>query len=324
MAKRIKAIPVDAYVSTLLRRRAPSAQSLIVTLFGDCVSQHGGSLWLGSLIRVLELFGVNERLTRTSVYRLVQDDWLGVERSGRRSYYRFAPHGQREFLRAARRIYSIERLPWDGSWTLAVLHGVSGEVRERLRRSLGWIGFAQLVPGVYAHPCPDRAALTDLLDELGVVHDVLLMDACIAEPAAVPVLMQSRWRLRELAARYRRFAADFAPLARAVSSAADSQTCFVVRTLLIHEYRRILLADPDLPSALLPVDWPGRTAAELTQLLYTAVAGRATHYAMQQLENAAGPLPAPADGAFTRFTASGADQPASVTSRRSQPRRRMR
>jgi len=109
-----------------------------------------------------------------------------------------------------------------------------------------------------------------------------------------------------------------------VSSAADSQTCFVVRTLLIHEYRRILLADPDLPAALLPVDWPGRTAAELTQLLYTAVAGGASHYAMQQLENAAGPLPAPADGAFTRFTASGADQPASVTSRRSQPRRRMR
>ena len=168
MAKRIKPIRVDAYVSTLLRRRAPSAQSLIVTLFGDCVSQHGGSLWLGSLIRVLELFGVNERLTRTSVYRLVQDDWLGVERSGRRSYYRFAPHGQREFLRAARRIYSIERLPWDGSWTLADSARVSGEVRERLRRSLGWIGFGQLVPGVYAHPCPDRAALTTCWMNCGV------------------------------------------------------------------------------------------------------------------------------------------------------------
>jgi phenylacetic acid degradation operon negative regulatory protein len=33
-----------------------------------------------------------------------------------------------------------------------------------------------------------------------------------------------------------------------------------VRTLLIHAYRRVLLRDPLLPAALLPLDWPGAAA----------------------------------------------------------------
>ena len=56
---------------------------------------------------------INERLTRTSVYRLVQDDWLAVQRIGRRSYYRFTPHGQRD-RRTAARVYSSARPAWDG------------------------------------------------------------------------------------------------------------------------------------------------------------------------------------------------------------------
>lgn len=324
MTKQIKSASLDARVNNLLRRRAPSAQSLIVTLFGDCVSQHRGSLWLGSLIRALGLFGINERLTRTSVYRLVQDDWLAVDRNGRRSYYRFAPHGQREYARTARRIYSIERAPWDGTWTLAILHGVSGDARETLRTSLGWIGFGQLASGVYAHPSPDRQALIDLVEELGVAHQVLIMDAHIAESASVPDLARSRWRLPELAARYRRFVADFEPIARAVSKAVESRTCFVVRTLLIHEYRRILLTDPDLPDELLPNAWPGGAAAELTKALYFAVAESAARYATECLENETGPLPAPDAGFFRRFADAATDQGAMATSSRSKPRKRMR
>jgi DNA-binding transcriptional regulator PaaX len=38
------------------------------------------------------------------------------------------------------------------------------------------------------------------------------------------------------------------------------EQAFVVRTLLIHKCRRVLLRDPRLPAALLPLDWPGAAA----------------------------------------------------------------
>jgi phenylacetic acid degradation operon negative regulatory protein len=41
-----------------------------------------------------------------------------------------------------------------------------------------------------------------------------------------------------------------------------------VRTLLIHEYRRVLLRDPNLPEALLPAGWPGLQARALCESLY--------------------------------------------------------
>lgn len=315
-----KQTSIEALVKSLLRRREPGAQSLIVTLFGDCVSQHGGSLWLGSLIQALGSFAINERSTRTSVFRLVQDDWLAVDRAGRRSYYRFAPHGLREFERAARRVYAIERARWDGTWTLAILHAVSGDTREALRTSLGWIGFGQLAPGVYAHPSPDRQALIDLVEEHGAGRQVLIMDARIAQSDSIPELARSRWRLPELGKRYRRFVDDFEPIARALPKRADPQLCFVVRTLLIHEYRRILLTDPDLPDALLPDAWPGRCAAELTKALYFDVAEGSTEFVMRAFENEAGPLPKPAAGFFRRFAGHGE----SNTSIRSKPRKRMR
>ena len=63
------------------------AGSLIITVFGDAVLPRGGTVWIGSLIRVLGDFGVSERLVRTSVFRLTRDNWLYVNQVGRRSYY---------------------------------------------------------------------------------------------------------------------------------------------------------------------------------------------------------------------------------------------
>ncbi|MDH3589938.1 MAG: hypothetical protein OEQ74_11100, partial [Gammaproteobacteria bacterium] len=68
-------------------QRPIRAGSLLITVFGDAIAPHGGTVWLGSLIRVLEGFGINQRLVRTSVFRLVKDGWLTTEQIGRRSYY---------------------------------------------------------------------------------------------------------------------------------------------------------------------------------------------------------------------------------------------
>lgn len=53
------------------QRPDASARTLLVTVFGDCVEPHGGEVWAGSLLRLVEPLGINERLARTSLNRLV-------------------------------------------------------------------------------------------------------------------------------------------------------------------------------------------------------------------------------------------------------------
>jgi phenylacetic acid degradation operon negative regulatory protein len=68
-----------------------------------------------------------------------------------------------------------------------------------------------------------------------------------------------------------------------------------VRTLLIHEYRRILLRDPNLPDELLPPAWSGLEARQLCQALYQEVKQSSEAYlieTVQTLEGALAAMPA--------------------------------
>ncbi|HYB34299.1 MAG TPA: PaaX family transcriptional regulator C-terminal domain-containing protein, partial [Steroidobacteraceae bacterium] len=77
------------------------------------------------------------------------------------------------------------------------------------------------------------------------------------------------WDADRQARRYRQLIARFAPVAAAFAGGGVTpETAFVVRTLLIHEYRKIHLKDPQLPPALLPRDWAGRAAYRLCRALY--------------------------------------------------------
>ena len=47
--------------------------------------------------------------------------------------------------------------------------------------------------------------------------------------------------------------------------------CFLARLLLIHEYRKLLLRDPQLPDELLPADWEGKAARLLCRNIHKLV-----------------------------------------------------
>ena len=123
------------------RQQPVRAGSLIVTIFGDSVTPRGGEVWLGSLIRVFESLGINQRLVRTAVYRLVQDGILTNEAIGRRSFYSLTVVGKRQFDEATERIYAEHRPDWDGSWCLVLMSHVETGLRATLRKDLAWLGF---------------------------------------------------------------------------------------------------------------------------------------------------------------------------------------
>jgi phenylacetic acid degradation operon negative regulatory protein len=79
------------------------------------------------------------------------------------------------------------------------------------------------------------------------------------------------------------------------------KSAFLVRTLLIQEYRKVLLRDPQLPSELLPTGWHGTAAYQLCRNLYLAIFAQADTYLSETMETAEGPLPPPTPAFMRRF-----------------------
>jgi phenylacetic acid degradation operon negative regulatory protein len=87
------------------------------------------------------------------------------------------------------------------------------------------------------------------------------------------------WDLSGVSAGYQQFIDQFEPLLALPLPVAPEQA-FVIRTLLIHAYRRVQLHDPMLPVELLPDPWPGARAYELARALYRAVYAAAEQHVM--------------------------------------------
>lgn len=284
--------------------------SLITTVFGDAIAPRGGTVWLGSLIRVMADFGISERLVRTSVFRLVKDGWLQSDQVGRRSYYSLTDQGRERFEQATHRIYGTPASDWDGEWCLLLLSTLDTETKEQVRRECGWLGFGPLSANVLAHPLPDLADLDVTLRRLGVAERLIVMrGTTIRNEAAMRELTRSCWSLDDIDARYRAFVQGFRPLMRALSakskrsqlSQLTEKSAFLVRTLLIQEYRKVLLRDPWLPAELLPANWHGAAAYQLCRNLYRRVYAGADAYLDDTIESADGPLPPPGPSFLQRF-----------------------
>lgn len=263
----------------------PRAKSVVMTLFGDTIAPHGGKVWLGSLITLLAPFGISDRLVRTSVFRLAEEDWVNARREGRRSEYALNPKAIHRFKRAYQRIYSSSYQPWDGKWSIVFsLPGtITAQQRSNLRKELLWEGFGAIAPSVFCHPNAGLASLHEILVRVGVKKQVFICDAKnsgLVGTEPLGDLIEQCWQLDSVAADYRFFIECFAPLKKLICSkkALPPEQAFTIRTLLIHGFRRVQLHDPQLPLELLPTNWPGETAYELCRTIYRAVQRDAERY----------------------------------------------
>lgn len=299
---------LDDLADQLLESIAPRAKSLIITMYGDCVQPHGGSAWLGSMIELMAHFGLSERIVRTSVFRLCKEDWLDNTQIGRRSFYRVTESGRERFAAADRRIYAPLMRGWDLGWRLLILppNGLEAEVRDRLRTELQWLGFGTVSATVLAHPNCDERVIQRVLTELGLTDKVVSMQATqdgSAGLAPLRELVRGVWDVDQLERDYSAFLDRFRPVWQALEATdrPDPQLCCVLRTLMIHDFRRILLRDPMLPPDLLRPDWPGQESRMLTRNIYRRLCRPSEEFLMSMLTTANGPLPEAQDSFYERF-----------------------
>lgn len=293
-------------IQKILQARPLRAGSLAVTIFGDTLSQQGGGAWLGSLVGVMGRFGLNTRQSRTALFRLKREGWLQSILVGRKSYLSYTDFGRRQYERAAIRIYAGQAPIWNSTWTLIMPTGLDTVVRDELRRQLGWQGFALLANGLYAHPLPNKEGLQETLAKLGVSDKIVQWNAIMGsdlDQDRLRTLVHDAWRLNDSAEQFKEFIAMFGRVLMTVERGCrgDVSDAFVIRTLLVHEYRRALLKTTELPAVLLPSDWPGHEARHIAKMIYRAVHNDAIDFSRTVLENKNGFLPVPDVEYFRRF-----------------------
>jgi phenylacetic acid degradation operon negative regulatory protein len=303
----VKSRHISQWIEKFLDQHPARANSLIITIYGDFIAPHGGTVWLGSFIRLVQPLGLNERMVRTSVYRLSQEKWLVSEQLGRKSFYSLTTSGRRRFENAYRRIYFDAQNTWTGEWQLVLIPGsLPAPQKDALRKELAWAGYGALASGILAHPSTDTDALLDILQETGAHDKVVAMKASNISPLIskpLQELVHECWNLESLAVKYDEFIERFRPVLRSMRSASslDPEQCFLVQTLLMHDFRRALLHDPQLPSQLLPANWSGGVARQLCRELYGITYALAQQHLLSVCETANGPLPPAAPYFYERF-----------------------
>jgi phenylacetic acid degradation operon negative regulatory protein len=252
--------------------------------------------------------GATDRLVRTSVFRLAQEGWLVANREGRRSSYALLPEARPRFERANRRIYAPPGLDWDGRWTIVMAPNgsIDAALRAAVRKELEWEGYAMLAPGLLAHPAADADTLAEVLNRIGGTGKIFVCSAAeLPASGSRPLgeLVAEAWDLTAVVADYRRFIAEFMPLLATLreEAAISPQAAFVVRSLLIHAYRRVQLHDPMLPLELLPQPWPGSEAYALAQAIYRLTWAGAEQHLMDVLRREDAEAPAADAGFYDRF-----------------------
>jgi len=297
---------VGRFVRESIHLKQISAKSFIVTVFGDVISQHSGQVWLGSLINSLQPLGFSERLIRTSVFRLVKDDWLEVNKIGRKSYYRFTETANKHYTKAARRIYAPQREHPDGNWLIVLPSLVDKRKLPALKKQLSWLGFNLISSGAYAHPSLDQTSLEETIKELDLSDSLIVFSSHIYDEdseSTLRKLVHKQWNIDELHQRYLLLIDDYQKILEQLESGTDitDHDCYLLRLILVHEYRRILLNDYELPQNMLPANWSGYQACTAVKQLYGHLAKPSTRFIIKNMQDAGGYLQKPIDSFKKRF-----------------------
>lgn len=263
----------EQWIDRTLKSRNYNASSLLLTVLGDSVAPLGRAFWLGDFIRLMASLGVNERLVRTAVFRLGKDSWLDSTRAGRQSFYELTQEAYDGFDDAFDRVYSLDDRSGINDWCMIVTSDLSQGGRKRALREFAKAGFARLSPGTYIHPTIDFHSADLQLKKLGIRDHCLLMRAGL-HPLNSPQIMKQHltqwWNLEAIEKDYAAFRNAFEPLFQNLRrlKSISGERAFVMRTILVHDYRQLTIASPQLPTDLLGRSWGGVNARNLVGNLY--------------------------------------------------------
>jgi phenylacetic acid degradation operon negative regulatory protein len=246
-------------------------QYLLLGLFTDYWFRTADPLPSAALVTLLGDFGITAASARAAIGRLARRGVLDVSRDGRRTLYRMTPGAARAMEQLQHRMmeFGAADLSWDGLWT-AVAFSVPDEQRDLrhvIRARLRFLGYAAVYDGLWMSPHADHQQTVEVLEDVGVRNVTILRSTVThANGGGDPL---AAWDLDAIAVAYSEFIAEFAPLLERVRRGqVGSSEALVARTAVKDGWREFVSIDPELPSNLLPGEWPGRQARSVFAQIY--------------------------------------------------------
>lgn len=246
-------------------------RSLLFTIFGLYIRDYGSEIWIGSLTRLMTPFGFTEQAVRAAISRMFRQEWIESRKIGNKSYYSMTPRGVKRLEEAAARIYRRDVNQWDGTWNI-VSYSIpekNRELRDQLRKELSWLGFGMLSSSTWISPNKLTGKVEDLIDAYDLKGYVEIFTSAHQGSGESSGLIERCWNLEEINGFYQAFIDEYKPRfedfkQKKWNAPSDLDSfCFIEKTQMVHQYRKSLFIDPNLPKELLPDYWLGETAARL-------------------------------------------------------------
>lgn len=275
-----------------LDSRPGSTTSLLRTVVGLYVRDLGGAVAVADLVDLLGALGVPPAGARSAVSRVKAKGLLVPETlDDGRAGYRLAPDAGWMLARGDRRIFGYRQQGDDDPWCLVSysLPEERRDARHQLRRHLAWIGAGSVADGLWITP----GHLVDEVEEILVALEV--RDAATVFLAGAPRVAGSFadaaarwWDLDRVAALHRTFLARHGASRTGLGAVPDGgppaaddgspRAAFARWVRAVDDWRPIPYADPGLPSAALPADWPGTSSVALFERIRGTLAAPASEH----------------------------------------------
>ena len=229
---------MDRDFAALLRAvtddQPPRVWSLLVTIFGEMAQAPGARISGRLLTRITEEIGIKPEANRVALHRLRKDNWIESHRTGRESAYALTAWGLSQTRLASPRIYAEASLETE-LWFIAG-EGAGEGAGDAV---------TPIAPGLYvsARARCDPALLCIPVAATTPLPDWVRDRVCDAKTIALAEALLRRFEALE---------ARLAP-----PEALTALQIAVLRVLIVHAWRRVVLRAAALPDAAFPTGWHG-------------------------------------------------------------------
>jgi phenylacetic acid degradation operon negative regulatory protein len=242
----------DAFNQTktaLLALGGQRVWSLMVTLFGDLAQAEGSAIDGPVLSAIMVEMDVRPEALRVALHRLRNDGWIASQKHGRTGRHTLTPTSRNETRQASARIYASPTKQ-DSEWQLVLLEDSTAAQKDVMVSR----GFVPLLSRVY----------------LGGADATAPKDALALDGTRAP-----QWLRNQIAAQM--LDVEYQALLPILQNAFDTLETgeldvlqiVVLRCLIVHNWRRIVLRHPSLPRTVLPENWAGHRCHVLVDTLLT-------------------------------------------------------
>lgn len=237
----------DRLFDVLTDGQSPRLWSFVVTIFGDLAQREDARISGSVMGALVARIGAKPEALRVALHRLRKEGWLESHKQGRSSDYALSAWGRAQSAQASEIIYAA-RQPAEEAWL--VLHDPTDKDRDSDPLAYALTSSVS----VSLTPPPIKTALALRLRRDDDVPAWVLAKLC--DDDLVAASRELEQRLEQVLA-HKGMVAQMTVLDR-----------IVLRVLVVHSWRRLILKAPAIPAFLFPQTWRGEPCAlQVAELL---------------------------------------------------------